>query len=291
MNVSVGPDTESGVRNAMLNGVEIMELLTDKASYSEDGASSGKQLFVILGSCLGRLVLVLIVFFGVMFLRLRKGNLNWPLGSSYSRTTARASVFADLNLGLKIPLSGILFATNHFDEKLMIGEGGFGKVVAIKRSEAGHGQGLEEFHTEIRVWSKIRHQHLVSLIGYCDEKGEMILVYEFMENGTLREHLYGDVIRSLSDMLRGCEGPNMVDVLWDLEYCRQLQHSAVPRQPYEVTTTEVSWGVAMPVLQRLPMDSFTVEGDDSVSGSFSGVASSQPNGSEVFSLLDMDGGR
>ncbi|XP_047970927.1 probable receptor-like protein kinase At5g24010 [Salvia hispanica] len=465
VNVSVGPNSESSVRNAMLNGLEIMELLTDKASDSGDG--SGKGLFLILGLCIGGLVLVLVVF-GVVFLRFRKrkvkqnGVLNWPLGSSYSRTTARTSVtgtpFADLNLGLKIPLSGILFATKHFDAKLMIGEGGFGKVykgtlrngnkVAIKRSEAGHGQGFEEFHTEIRVLSKIRHQHLVSLIGYCDEKDEMILVYEFMENGTLREHLYGDVNRSLSwdERLRICceaakgihylhtgstgtiihrdikstnilldesyvakvadfglshsgpldqthvstevkgsfgyldpeyfrclqltqksdvysfgvvllevlcarpavdqelpreevnladwgmvwqrkgelekvvdpclEGkinpnslrkfgetvekclqenggdrPNMVDVLWDLEYCRQLQHSAVPRQPYEDTTTEVSWGVPMPVLQRLPTDSFTIEEDDSVSRSFSGVVSSQPNGSEVFSLLDMDGAR
>ncbi|KAL1567841.1 putative receptor-like protein kinase [Salvia divinorum] len=467
MNVSVGPNSQSDVQNAMLNGVEIMELLTDKVSDSGDGALSGKRLFIILGSCIGGLVLVLVVF-GVMFLRFRKrkvkaaGVLNWPLGSSYSRTTARTSVtgtpFADLNLGLKIPLSGILFATKHFDAKLMIGEGGFGKVykgtlrngtrVAIKRSEAGHGQGLEEFHTEIRVLSKIRYQHLVSLIGYCDERGEMILVYEFMENGTLREHLYGDVIRSLSwdERLRicceaakgihylhtgstgtiihrdikstnilldesyvakvadfglshsgpldqthvstevkgsfgyldpeyfrcmqltqksdvysfgvvllevlcarpavdqelpreevnladwglvwqskgelekvvdpclegrinpnslrkfgetvekclqecGADRPNMVDVLWDLEYCRQLQHSAVPRQPYEDTTTEVSWGVPMPVLQRLPTENFTVEGDDSVSESFSGVVSSQHNGSEVFSLLDMDGAR
>ena len=72
----------------------------------------------------------------------------------------------------------------------MIGEGGFGKVyqgtlwdgkkVAVKRSQPGHGQGFSEFQTEIIVLSKVRHRHLVSLIGYCDERLEMILVYEFM---------------------------------------------------------------------------------------------------------------
>lgn len=65
-----------------------------------------------------------------------------------------------------------------------------GIKVVVKRSESGHGQGFPEFQTEIMVLSSIRHRHLVSLIGYCDEMSEMILVYEFMEKGTLQDHLY-----------------------------------------------------------------------------------------------------
>ncbi|XP_058202661.1 uncharacterized protein LOC131317102 [Rhododendron vialii] len=102
-----------------------------------------------------------------------------------------------------IPLSKILKATNDFDEALVIGTGGFGKVykaiiregatttvAAIKRLNAKSNQGVEEFWTEVKLLSKLRHTHLVSLIGYCNEHREMILVYEYIARGTLANHLY-----------------------------------------------------------------------------------------------------
>ncbi|KAI8566830.1 hypothetical protein RHMOL_Rhmol02G0072900 [Rhododendron molle] len=102
-----------------------------------------------------------------------------------------------------IPLSEILKATNDFDEALVIGTGGFGKVykaiiddgatttvAAIKRLNAESNQGVEEFWTEVKLLSKLRHTNIVSLIGYCNEHQELVLVYEYIVRGTLAYHLY-----------------------------------------------------------------------------------------------------
>ncbi|XP_061972234.1 probable receptor-like protein kinase At5g24010 isoform X2 [Populus nigra] len=225
MRISIGPRQDSGNHTAFLNGLEIMEIMGElgKLARTSDPKKKNTSVFVVVGSVLGGLVLICILAV-VLCLgrRCRKPKametLDWspvPVhrgGSTDSRLQVPegamfGSMTPNLNLGLRISFAEIQFATNKFDIKKKIGKGGFGTVfrgtlsngteVAVKRSEPGSHQGLPEFQTEIIVLSKIRHRHLVSLIGYCDENSEMILVYEFMEKGTLRDHLYDSALPSL----------------------------------------------------------------------------------------------
>ncbi|GLU14827.1 hypothetical protein SLE2022_313740 [Rubroshorea leprosula] len=92
-------------------------------------------------------------------------------------------------------------ATSGFSITTQVGQGGYGKVykgvladgtvVAIKRAHQGSLQSQAEFITEIELLSRLHHRNLVSLVGYCDEQGEQMLVYEFMPNGSLHDLLSG----------------------------------------------------------------------------------------------------
>ncbi|KAI7725067.1 hypothetical protein M8C21_018360 [Ambrosia artemisiifolia] len=101
-------------------------------------------------------------------------------------------------------------ATKNFRPNTILGEGGFGQVfkgwvdgvtyapskagvgipVAVKKLDSGSFQGLKEWQAEVEFLGKFSHPNLVKLLGYCWEDQEFLLVYEYMQQGSLENHLF-----------------------------------------------------------------------------------------------------
>ncbi|XP_020576462.1 receptor-like protein kinase FERONIA [Phalaenopsis equestris] len=212
-------NTQPEYYDAILNGLEVFKLeaygdtlagANPVVSRIPTGDQNTNPITIIINSKnvkirslvgsavgVGGLVVALAIFTLVYFLH-SKGkeslSLNPRLADQWkvtSSTGCRQFSFADLEL-----------ATDSFDEARIIGVGGFGKVyrgtidggaktIAIKRGDSISGQGIEEFRNENEMLSKLRHHHLVSLLGYCHDSAELILVYDYMALGNLGEHIYG----------------------------------------------------------------------------------------------------
>ncbi|KAJ7963847.1 Kinase family protein [Quillaja saponaria] len=91
-------------------------------------------------------------------------------------------------------------ATQNFHPDNLIGEGGFGRVykgkiestnqvVGVKQLDRNGFQGNREFLVEVLMLSLLHHPNLVNLVGYCADRDQRILVYEYMPNGSLEDHL------------------------------------------------------------------------------------------------------
>lgn len=96
----------------------------------------------------------------------------------------------------RLSYKDLYVGTKGFKDSELLGSGGFGKVykgvlptiqtqVAVKRISHDSRQGMREFVAEIVSMGRLRHRNLVQLLGYCRRKGELLLVYDFMPNGSL----------------------------------------------------------------------------------------------------------
>nr|CAD1827570.1 unnamed protein product [Ananas comosus var. bracteatus] len=98
-------------------------------------------------------------------------------------------------------LSELEKATMKFSEECLIGSGAFGNVykgvfdeactLAVKRLHADLYESVDEFRNEIELLSRVQHENLVTLVGYCEEAGQKILVYEYVLHGSLLEYIVG----------------------------------------------------------------------------------------------------
>lgn len=128
--------------------------------------------------------------------------------------------------------------TDNFSEKNILGRGGFGIVykgelhdgtkIAVKRMQTGPvgEKGLNEFMSEIAVLTKVRHRHLVALLGYCLDGNERLLVYEYMPQGTLSQHLFNWSGLGLKPLEWTRRLTIALDVARGVEYLHGLAHQS-----------------------------------------------------------------
>nr|GLL24288.1 L-type lectin-domain containing receptor kinase S.4-like [Ipomoea trifida] len=144
--------------------------------------------FVVTVSVLGVVFVLLSIFVGIyVYKKMKNGDVieSWELEIGPHRYSY---------LELKK-------ATGNFKEKELLGQGGFGQVykgilpsskteVAVKRISNESKQGLREFVSEISTIGRLRHRNLVQLLGWCRKRGDLLLVYDFMPNGSLDRFLF-----------------------------------------------------------------------------------------------------
>ncbi|PNT70862.1 hypothetical protein BRADI_2g19250v3 [Brachypodium distachyon] len=142
------------------------------------------------------LILAMVLLF--CFLKRRQhGSMN---NSVKPQNETRRDAYGDSSLRLEsrwFTYKELEIMTNNFQR--VLGRGGFGYVyddflddgtrVAVKLRSHSSNQGVKEFLAEAQILTRIHHKNLVSIIGYCNDGEYMALVYEYMSEGTLQEHI------------------------------------------------------------------------------------------------------
>ncbi|XP_057430165.1 probable LRR receptor-like serine/threonine-protein kinase At1g67720 [Lotus japonicus] len=201
------------IQNNSFNGEIPAGLLSAKIIFNYDnnpGLHRGnkKHFKLMLAISIGVLVILLILFLAslVLLCNLRrktsqqKRDENGISGSKplTGSSFLRGGSLMDEGTAYYIALSELKEATNDFSKK--IGKGSFGSVyygkmrdgkeIAVKTMTDPSSHGNQQFVNEVALLSRIHHRNLVPLIGYCEEEYQHILVYEYMHNGTLRDHIH-----------------------------------------------------------------------------------------------------
>lgn len=158
-----------------------------------------ERLELILGLGIGGTLLVLVAIIGILYCKKFKFVTQGAPLDSFALELEKGSTYFSVPL---FSFSELAEATANFDQSKELGNGGFGIVyygklkdgreVAVKRLYEKSYKRLEQFMNEVHILTLLRHQNLVSLYGCTSQHcRELLLVYEYVKNGTVADHLYG----------------------------------------------------------------------------------------------------
>ncbi|XP_022754528.1 putative cysteine-rich receptor-like protein kinase 20 [Durio zibethinus] len=186
-----------------------------RAAQEEENQENNKWL--LLKIILPVSVVVILAAAMLYYLRRRKvkskGEMVFRSVPSPRTNTSAAENFGTDASHLQVfRFANIKAATNNFSSANKLGEGGFGPVykgklprgeeIAVKRLSRSSTQGLEEFQNEVTLTARLQHVNLVRLLGYCTEKEENMLIYEYMPNKSLDLYLFDPIKRYMLDWVK-----------------------------------------------------------------------------------------
>nr|XP_015634954.1 probable LRR receptor-like serine/threonine-protein kinase At1g56130 isoform X3 [Oryza sativa Japonica Group] len=159
-------------------------------NVAEQNSSTSKTV-VIVAVAIGVTILGLVALVGIFLWRKKRRKLSLEQQELYS-IVGRPNIFS---------YGELRSATENFSSSNRLGEGGYGavykgklmdgRIVAVKQLSQTSHQGKKQFATEIETISRVQHRNLVKLYGCCLEGNNPLLVYEYMENGSLDKALFG----------------------------------------------------------------------------------------------------
>ncbi|KAI6683427.1 hypothetical protein NL676_029340 [Syzygium grande] len=169
----------------------------------------GRKLAIGFGSALGGMALVIIVLFIYRSRQRKKYHQSSFVSRSMSSIYSSRTDFEKGSLHYGLPIfdyDELKKATNNFDPAEELGDGGFGtvfkgklrdgRVVAVKRLYESNYKRVEQFMNEVKILTSLRHPNLVSLYGCTSRHSHrLLLVYEYVPNGTVADHIHGDLAK------------------------------------------------------------------------------------------------
>ncbi|XP_049931987.1 cysteine-rich receptor-like protein kinase 10 [Nymphaea colorata] len=188
-------------------------LLAPSSPSAGHKSDNQRKTAIAIGSAVGILLLLAIGIIVILFRSKKREKLNEELRRYRSEMASLGSLTED-GRNYELPqysLKAVQEATNNFSVENKLGRGGFGPVykgqlngrlVAVKRLSESSGQGLKEFMNEVILIAKLQHKNLVRLLGCCAERGEKMLIYEFMPNGSLDTFFYDPQKRKSLDWVK-----------------------------------------------------------------------------------------
>ncbi|KAF5800015.1 putative protein kinase RLK-Pelle-WAK-LRK10L-1 family [Helianthus annuus] len=199
-------DAHDGSRRCLCKSAFLWDAVAGQCVKDLEKARRKRTVLVASTVCVGGIVCLTSIFGLATLIRHRKSKAARKRLAREREKIVGASGIG--KLAKVFTSKEIKKATNNFSQTDLLGVGGFGEVykgvmedgaiVAVKCAKPGNTKSIDQVLNEVRILCQVNHKNLVRLLGCCVEEEQPFLVYEYIPNGSLFDHLHGHDKRPLT---------------------------------------------------------------------------------------------